>query len=160
MVKKRTTNSGDRWSDFSKSMSRTLDNIKDGVSTIYETQRFKSKISNHHRQIEKLKTDIGTLILTRFEEGEVYEGELQRLCEEIKKHQLLISRLEEENANFRGKKICPSCRKEIPLDAAFCPACGTHYPMKSEEGEGMHIVSEDAFEPDYMGDMEASDGDE
>ena len=154
-----TKDKKDKWSGFTKSMTKTMGDLGEKISTIYENQRLKTKVSNHHRLIEKLKTDIGTLILTRYEDGEVYEGELLRLCEEIKKHQLIIARLEEENANIRGKKICPSCRKEIPLDAVFCPACGTPYPRKDGE-EPMHIVEDNAFEPDIVEDMETSSQEE
>ena len=146
----------ERWRNLRDTMGKTMGELKEGVSNIYENQRLKSKVSNHHRQIEKLKNDIGTLIFARFEDGEVFEGELQRLCEEIKKHQLLIARLEEENANIRGKKICPSCRKEIPFDAVFCPACGTPYPRSASDTDPMHVLKDDAFEPDYVQDMEES----
>ena len=111
-----------------ESLSKTAKDLSDKASNVYETQKVRSRITNEERTIEKLKTDIGNLTFSRYQNGEVYDGEQLRLCQEIEEHLNRISVLEKENANLRGRKICPSCRREVPIDALFCPSCGTACP--------------------------------
>ena len=116
-----------------ESLSKTAKDLGVKASNVYEGQKIKSRISSEEKNIEKLKMDIGTLIYSRFENGEVYEGELGRLCQEITESLERITLLEKESASIRDMKICPCCRKEIPKAALFCPSCGAPCPVPEPE---------------------------
>ena len=128
-----------------ESLSKTAKDLGVKASNVYEGQKIKSRISSEEKNIEKLKTDIGTLIYSRFENGEVYDGELGRLCQEITESLERITLLEKESASIRDMKICPCCRKEIPKAALFCPSCGAPCPVPEPE-EDIPDAEEDGFE--------------
>ena len=127
----------DFFEGLGETLSRTAKNLSDRASNVYETQKIRSKISSEERAVEKLKNDIGTLIYARYEDGEQFDGELGRLLAEITAHRAAIHSLEDDNASLKGKRICPSCRKEVPADAQFCPACGAPCPGGTTEEEVM-----------------------
>ena len=128
-----------------ESLSKTAKDLGVKASNVYEGQKIKSRISSEEKNIEKLKTDIGTLIYSRFENGEVYEGELGRLCQEITESLERITLLEKESASIRDMKICPCCHKEIPKAALFCPSCGAPCPVPEPE-QDVPDMEEDGFE--------------
>ena len=127
----------DFFNGLGQALSRTAKDLSDHASNVYESQKIRSKINAEERAISKLKSDIGNLILARYQDGEQFEGELGRLLGEIIAHQEKIRTLEDDNANLKGKKICPSCRKEVPVDAQFCPACGAVCPVPEATDEIM-----------------------
>ena len=118
-------NNKDFFDGLSQTITKTAKDLGDMLNSGIETQKLRTRILGEERAIEKLKIDIGSLIYSRYDSGEVYDGELGRLCLAIADHYGKIRRMENENAKFRGKKICPSCRKEIPVECLFCPNCGT-----------------------------------
>lgn len=118
-----------------ETLNKTAKVLSDRASSVYESSKIRSKINAEERTIEKMKGDIGTLIYSRYEEGEQFEGEIGRFCEEIREHLVKIRTLEQENASVHGKKICPYCKKEVPLDAVFCPSCGKECPTAAPEQE-------------------------
>ncbi len=120
---------------LSETLNKTAKVLSDRASSVYESSKIRSKINSEEKAIEKMKGDIGTLIYSRYEEGEQFEGEVGRLSEEIRERYIRIRLLEQENASVHGKKICPYCKKEVPLDAVFCPSCGKECPPREEEKE-------------------------
>ena len=131
-----------------EALTKTAKDISEKAGSVYETQKIRSRIASEERTIEKLKSDIGNLIFSRFEAGEMLEGELGRLCRDISERLVKIETLEKENASLRGKKICPSCRKEIPMEALFCPSCGTSCPNPEPEEEAP-AEEETSFAEDF-----------
>ena len=115
-----------------ETVSKTIKDVSERANTVYESQKIRSRINAEQKAIVRLKAEIGTLVFSRFDNGEQFEGETQRLCEEIAEHLVQIDALKKQTASLRSKKICPSCKKEIPLDAQYCPACGTY--CAAEEG--------------------------
>ena len=75
-----------------------------------------------------MKADLGDIIYKRHAEGEGIDGELSVICQEIDQHFLKIREFKDSAANLRGKKICPSCEREVDLSVSFCPYCGTPCP--------------------------------
>ena len=125
----------DFFNGLGETLSKTAKDISEKASSVYETQKIRSKIASEERTIEKLKNDIGSLIFSRFEAGEQPDGELGRLCREISERLVRIDVLERENAGLKGRKLCPSCRREVPMEAMFCPSCGTACPNPDPEPE-------------------------
>ena len=86
-----------------ESLSRTAKELSEKASSVYETQKLRAKISTEEKTIEKLKTDIGNLVYSRYENGDEYEGEQLRLCHEINEHLDKILALEKENLHHRQR---------------------------------------------------------
>lgn len=111
-----------------KTFSKTTKELGARAEQTIETQKIRGKISGEERTIEKLKADLGDIIYKRHAEGEGIDGELSVICQEIDQHFLKIREFKDSAANLRGKKICPSCEKEVDLSVSFCPYCGTPCP--------------------------------
>lgn len=116
------------FSKTTKELGKTTKELGARAEQTIETQKICGKISGEERTIEKLKADLGDIIYKRHAEGEGIDGELSVICQEIDQHFLKIREFKDSAANLRGKKICPSCEREVDLSVSFCPYCGTPCP--------------------------------
>lgn len=116
------------FSKTTKELGKTTKELGARAEQTIETQKIRGKISGEERTIEKLKADLGDIIYKRHAEGEGIDGELSVICQEIDQHFLKIREFKDNAANLRGKKICPSCEREVDLSVSFCPYCGTPCP--------------------------------
>lgn len=116
------------FSKTTKELGKTTKELGARAEQTIETQKIRGKISGEERTIEKLKVDLGDIIYKRHAEGEGIDGELSVICQEIDQHFLKIREFKDSAANLRGKKICPSCEREVDLSVSFCPYCGTPCP--------------------------------
>lgn len=116
------------FSKTTKELGKTTKELGARAEQTIETQKIRGKISGEERTIEKLKADLGDIIYKRHAEGEGIDGELSVICQEIDQHFLKIREFKDSAANLRGKKICPSCEREVDLSVNFCPYCGTPCP--------------------------------
>ena len=116
------------FSKTTKELGKTTKELGARAEQPIETQKIRGKISGEERTIEKLKADLGDIIYKRHAEGEGIDGELSVICQEIDQHFLKIREFKDSAANLRGKKICPSCEREVDLSVSFCPYCGTPCP--------------------------------
>ena len=116
------------FSKTTKELGKTTKELGARAEQTIETQKIRGKISGEERTIEKLKADPGDIIYKRHAEGEGIDGELSVICQEIDQHFLKIREFKDNAANLRGKKICPSCEREVDLSVSFCPYCGTPCP--------------------------------
>lgn len=116
------------FSKTTKELGKTTKELGARAEQTIETQKIRGKISGEERTIERLKADLGDIIYKRHAEGEGIDGELSVICQEIDQHFLKIREFKDSAANLRGKKICPSCEKEVDLSVSFCPYCGTPCP--------------------------------
>ena len=116
------------FSKTTKELGKTTKELGARAEQTIETQKIRGKISGEERTIEKLKADLGDIIYKRHAEGEGIYGELSVICQEIDQHFLKIREFKDSAANLRGKKICPSCEREVDLSVSFCPYCGTPCP--------------------------------
>lgn len=116
------------FSKTTKELGKTTKELGARAEQTIETQKIRGKISGEERTIEKLKADLGDIIYKRHAEGEGIDGELSVICQEIDQHFLKIREFKDSAANLRGKKICPSCEREVDPSVSFCPYCGTPCP--------------------------------
>ena len=116
------------FSKTTKELGKTTKELGARAEQTIETQKIRGKLSGEERTIEKLKADLGDIIYKRHAEGEGIDGELSVICQEIDQHFLKIREFKDSAANLRGKKICPSCEREVDLSVSFCPYCGTPCP--------------------------------
>ena len=143
------------FSKTTKELGKTTKELGARAEQTIETQKIRGKISGEERTIEKLKADLGDIIYKRHAEGEGIDGELSVICQEIDQHFLKIREFKDNAANLRGKKICPSCEREVDLSVSFCPYCGmpcpTPEPTESVEDPVEEPVEASEEETDEKG---------
>lgn len=143
------------FSKTTKELGKTTKELGARAEQTIETQKIRGKISGEERTIEKLKADLGDIIYKRHAEGEGIDGELSVICQEIDQHFLKIREFKDSAANLRGKKICPSCEREVDLSVSFCPYCGmpcpTPEPTESVEDPVEEPVEASEEETDEKG---------
>lgn len=135
------------FSKTTKELGKTTKELGARAEQTIETQKIRGKISGEERTIERLKADLGDIIYKRHAEGEGIDGELSVICQEIDQHFLKIREFKDSAANLRGKKICPSCEKEVDLSVSFCPYCGTPCPTPEPTESVENPVEEFVEEP-------------
>ena len=135
------------FSKTTKEIGKTTKELGARAEQTIETQKIRGKISGEERTIEKLKADLGDIIYKRHAEGEGIDGELSVICQEIDQHFLKIREFKDSAANLRGKKICPSCEREVDLSVSFCPYCGTPSPTPEPTESVEDPVEEFVEEP-------------
>ena len=126
-------------------ITKTARSLGDRFNQELESSKLHGRIAAEEKQIKERKEEIGSLIYSRYDAGEVFDGEMGKLCLEIAEHYAKIRRLEGEFARYRGKKICASCGKEIGTESLFCPFCGVACPKEEEpqaEAEEMDVKEE------------------
>lgn len=125
----------DFFDELSGTLSKKAQSLTERVNSVYETQKLRSRIAGEERMAEKLMTDIGRIVYSRFLEGGEVDSDLVSLCEEIKGHEDAADELKADAAGKKGQKICPACKKEVDKYASFCPYCGTPVPDPEPEEE-------------------------
>ena len=149
------------FSKTTKELGKTTKELGARAEQTIETQKIRGKISGEERTIEKLKADLGDIIYKRHAEGEGIDGELSVICQEIDQHFLKIREFKDSAANLRGKKICPSCEREVDLSVSFCPYCGmpcpTPEPTESVEDPVEEPVEASEEETDEKGEPEEAE---
>ncbi len=142
----------DFFDELGGTLSKKAQSLTERVNSVYEAQKLRSRIAAEERMAEKLMTDIGRIIYSRFlEDGEV-DSDLVSLCEEIKGHEDAADELKADAAGKKGQKICPACRKEVDKEALFCPYCGTPLPEPEPEEKEEELEFEE-----IPGDSDAED---
>ena len=140
-------------------ISKTARSLGDRLNQELESSKLHGRIAAEEKQIKELKEEIGSLIYSNYDAGEVYDGEMGKLCLEIADHYAKIRRLESEFARHKGKKICTSCGKEIGIESLFCPFCGVACP-KEEEQEAKSEEDDIEVEEEKIVPFEARRGEE
>ena len=145
------------FSKTTKELGKTTKELGARAEQTIETQKIRGKISGEERTIEKLKADLGDIIYKRHAEGEGIDGELSVICQEIDQHFLKIREFKDSAANLRGKKICPSCEREVDLSVSFCPYCGTPCPTPEPTESVEDPVEASEEETDEKGEPEEAE---
>lgn len=138
-------------------LSRTTKDLSKKAGQIYETQKIQTKIAGEEHMVEKLKEEIGSLIYERYQAGEELDEKLKAFCEEIDGHRNVIDGYKSAAADLKGCKICPSCKKPVDREVAFCPYCGAPCPSPEPERTEGEVVDAEG-NPCDCGSFEPSEG--
>ena len=117
--------------DLGKFITETAGNVGKKTEEVMEVQKLKSQIRSLERSNQGDLTDLGKIIYERFRKEEAVDGELEVICEEIRKRRMIISAFEKKLADMKGVKECENCQELIEKDMKFCPHCGAE--VKKEE---------------------------
>lgn len=117
--------------DLGKFITETAGNVGKKTGEVMEVQKLKSQIRSLERSNQGDLTDLGKIIYERFRKEEAVDGELEVICEEIRKRRMIIVAFEKKLADMKGVKECENCQELIEKDMKFCPHCGAE--VKKEE---------------------------
>ena len=117
--------------DLGKFITETAGNVGKKTEEVMEVQKLKSQIRSLERSNQGDLTDLGKIIYERFRKEEAVDGELEVICEEIRKRRMIIVAFEKKLADMKGVKECVNCQELIEKDMKFCPHCGAE--VKKEE---------------------------
>lgn len=117
--------------DLGKFITETAGNVGKKTEEVMEVQKLKSQIRSLERCNQGDLTDLGKIIYERFRKEEAVDGELEVICEEIRKRRMIIVAFEKKLADMKGVKECENCQELIEKDMKFCPHCGAE--VKKEE---------------------------
>ena len=117
--------------DLGKFITETAGNVGKKTEEVMEVQKLKSQIRSLERSNQGDLTDLGKIIYERFRKEEAVDGELEVICEEIRKRRMIIVAFEKKLADMKGVKECENCQELIEKDMKFCPHCGAE--VKKEE---------------------------
>ena len=117
--------------DLGKFITETAGNVGKKTEEVMEVQKLKSQIRSLERSNQGDLTDLGKMIYERFRKEEAVDGELEVICEEIRKRRMIIVAFEKKLADMKGVKECENCQELIEKDMKFCPHCGAE--VKKEE---------------------------
>ena len=109
------------FTDLSKKLSTTTQNVVRGTKELTETARLNSLISDEHKQIASLYSQIGKLYYESYDASP--ETPLGELCLEINAANERIAKYEQDKLHIKGVKHCPSCGADVPAGIAFCGGC-------------------------------------
>ena len=114
---------------FDKMKQGASDAAKKAQQTV-EFTKLRAQISAKEKDMDKLFHQIGAAIFHSHQQGNVAdsEEEVMGCCQQLDDlHQEIIF-TEERIKNIKFEKTCPTCSKVVPLNARFCPDCGTQFP--------------------------------
>lgn len=117
--------------DLGKFITETAGNVGKKTEEVMEVQKLKGQIRSLERSNQGDLTDLGKIIYERFRKEEAVDGELEVICEEIRKRRMIIVAFEKKLADMKGVKECENCQELIEKDMKFCPHCGAE--VKKEE---------------------------
>lgn len=107
----------------SGAISKTIDQVVDGVDQVADSARVKMAIAKLNRKLNEKKCELGTLVYQYYREDRQDDSRILALCEEIKALEQELQRIETEGL---GVKVptCPQCQSMVDEKDRFCRECG------------------------------------
>ena len=106
-------------------------NIAQQTKNLADVTQLNSAISDREKKISQLYLNIGQLYYEEHKGDSTAEH--QEIIGEINALYAEIAQNREKIKQIKGVVKCPKCGADVPLNAAFCNACGT----KMERAEGV-----------------------
>ncbi len=113
--------------DLSKKASETYKNTTEKTSKLTREMKLKSSINENKAKIEKIYAEIGKKVYEKHlrEENIDIKADLIEECSKLDAYAKEIEDMRTEMLALKDLRICKGCATEIPVNAKFCPKCGT-----------------------------------
>ena len=98
-------------------------NVAQQTKNLADVTQLNSAISDREKKISQLYLNIGQLYYEEHKGDSTAEH--QEIIEEINALYAEIAQNREKIKQIKGVVKCPKCGADVPLNAAFCNACGT-----------------------------------
>jgi len=106
-----------------KKITQTGQDVVQKTKDTAEVIKYNSMISDEERRITEFYTQIGRTYVDLHADS--YEVPFTEMINGIKDAQAKISEYREHIIQVKGVFACPNCGEELPLNVAFCSACGS-----------------------------------
>ncbi len=106
--------------------------VGDKTTQTVEVGKLKYKKGDLDNKIKAKYYEIGKSVFEKYKEGTVIDSDIADACGEIIKYEAEIADLEKEINKAKGGKTCPSCKKFVDAQFAFCPYCQTALEDETE----------------------------
>ena len=116
-----------------KKISQTGQDVVQKTKDTAEVIKYNSMIAEEERNIESLYAQIGKLYVDLH--ADTCEDAFTALIGSLKESQTKIAEYREHIIQVKGVFTCPNCGEELPLNVAFCSACGTKIEKKETPSE-------------------------
>ena len=124
--------------DFFEKLGKTLNDA--GEATVNKTKELSAvaKINSRIAQQDKLQSDmykkIGKMYFDAHNEAGDFDPGYAESFETLRQSMITEEELKAELLVAKGITICPSCKAENPIAAAFCSSCGASLPGQVTSG--------------------------
>ena len=106
-----------------KKLTQTGQEVVQKTKDTAEVLKYNGMISDEERRIHEFYAQIGKLYVDLHADS--YETAFTEMIAGINEANAKISEYKEHIIQVKGVFICPNCGEELPINVAFCSACGT-----------------------------------
>ena len=106
-----------------KKLTQTGQDVVQKTRDTAEVIKYNSMISEEERRINEYYMQIGKTYVDLHADS--FEVPFAEMINGIKDAQAKITEYREHIIQVKGVFTCPNCGEELPLNVAFCSACGT-----------------------------------
>ena len=134
--------------DITKKVSDVADSAVQLTKDRTDVAKMNSAIFKEQKTLRALYNEIGAKYFELHHDEP--EEELRELVEKAAGSKELIDELQMRIMYIRGRRSCPSCDSEMPLNAKFCSVCGIELPaiaFKERKTDNKVPVCEGCGEP-------------
>ncbi len=128
-------NVADLWQDVKKSVDKLTTTINVKSKEVVQVSKVKKEIDELKNKMQAHFPALGEVTYHMYREGNIDQGKIDEVCreiaaldEQIKQKENELKRIYRDSQEARGKRFCPYCEFEIPVDARFCSQCGKNLP--------------------------------
>lgn len=129
----------DHLSKIAKSVGDTAQSAAKKSAEMLEVTKLNMSIQTEQDKIKALKTEIGDIVFSKFEQGGKFDEnmlDILETCSKIVAAQDNINAIQHKIAELKNVKLCCKCGNELPLAASFCQKCGTKQPEETAAQQG------------------------
>jgi len=110
--------------NFGKKVGEVAQAAAKKSGDLVETTKINVNINSEEDKIQKLHTQIGKAIYTKYAASGIADEEALEACEAIKFHEQNIKSFKDKQLEIKGTKNCSSCGAEMDKKQMFCSKCG------------------------------------
>ena len=113
--------------DLTKKASETYKNTAEKTNKLTREMKLKSLMNDDKAKINSIYCEIGKKVYEKHirEENIDIKSELAEECSKIDAYSKEIEDMRIELLQLKDLRMCKVCAAEIPLNAKFCPKCGS-----------------------------------
>lgn len=117
------------YDDMKRKITKTKDDVVQKTSNYTEISRLNTSISTLEKDVDNAYRDIGRIYYNEYvTDTENINSSILPLFNRITENLKTIEEYRQEIYIKKGLRICPECKMEIPVNAAYCNYCGAKQP--------------------------------
>lgn len=126
-----------RLKSFVKNATGAVGTVADKTEELIDLKKVKIEMKAEKEKLDGCYRNIGELYYGQFREGTDNADPIAAAVSEADEIAARISELEVKLAALQNNTICPCCKKEVSMEAAFCQYCGTKFVSAAGDEEAV-----------------------